>query len=108
MFNHIVVPDVVGMPFVLACRMGDDAGLTVSGIGRDGRGVDPDSEAVVVAQDPAALARARRGERLVLHTGGPGGGAGDREPRDPVPLEHEGHGDVNRPDGEPELDPVPA
>jgi len=102
-FQSVEVPEVVGMPFVLACRMADQVGLRVTGLGPDGRGVELDSEEAVITQDPAPGARARRGTRLLLHTGGRGGSSGDREPLMPLPLEHEGHRDIGDPDADVEF-----
>ena len=99
----VSVPDVIGLPFAAAARLGDGVGLIVTGLGSDGRGVEPDSEASVVAQDPAAADLVDPGARLVLHVGG---SAGDAEPRDPVPLEHVGQG--SEPDARPLTDPDPG
>jgi hypothetical protein len=108
LFQNVVVPDVVGMPFALACRMADQVDLVVTGLGPDGRGVDTDSEDAVLTQDPVAGSRAKRGARLLLHTGGRGGHADDREPLTPLPLEHDGHRDVTDPDADAELEGVPV
>lgn len=97
------MPDVVGLPFAVAARLGDEAALLVTGIGSDGRGVEADSEASVVAQDPVAGDLVDPGSRLVLHVGG---SAGDPEPRIPVPLEHVGQG--SEPDARPLTDPDPG
>jgi hypothetical protein len=92
----------------LACRLADEAELSVSGLGPDGRGVEADSDAAVVDQDPAAGHKVHRGSRLVLRTGGPGGSAGDREPLRPPPAEHRGDRDIVDPDADPELAGAPA
>ncbi len=97
------MPDVVGLPFAVAARLGDQAGLVVTGIGADGRGVEADSEASVMAQDPTAGDLVDPGARLVLHVGG---SAGDGEPRNPAPLEHVGQG--SEPDARPLTDPDPG
>ena len=99
------VPDVSGLPFAVAARLGDDAGLTVTGIGPDGRGVEADSEGIVLAQDPLAGASAEPGSRLVLHVGG----SGDRAVLTPPPSEHGGDRDPSTDVGtdiNPRINPV--
>ncbi len=87
--ESVDVPDMSGLPFAVAARLGDEAGLVVTGIGPDGRGVEADSEGTVLAQDPLAGAAAEPGSRLVLHVGG----SGDRAVLAPPPSEHGGDRD---------------
>ena len=89
--ESVPVPDVSGLPFAVAVQICDEAGFLVTGIGPDGRGVEVESEATVVAQDPVAATLASRGSRLVLHVGG---SAGDRALLDPPPSEHSGDRDI--------------
>jgi beta-lactam-binding protein with PASTA domain len=112
----ITVPDLTGLTFSEAYRIGTGAGVEVIGLAPDGREVGPESEGAVVEQDPMAGAELRVGGTLLLRVGRPPGGAGDRapEPVPPVVLEGDEEADPTllpgRRDTDPDSDPdlVPA
>jgi hypothetical protein len=82
--DTVVVPDLVGQAAPDAGELGRRAGLRV--VGPDG---DPGSldelDGPVVRQRPEPGVVARRGADVMVWTSGPGGDAGVREPRRPVP-----------------------
>ncbi|GGM04765.1 PASTA domain-containing protein [Nakamurella endophytica] len=107
----VTVPDVVGAGYADARRVAVAAGLLVVGVAPDGTPVPDDSAGLVVEQDPLPGEALRAGDTLQLRVGRPPGG--DREPRDPDPLTHTGHGvptdppaERTDPDDDPDL--VPA
>ncbi|MTD14567.1 PASTA domain-containing protein [Nakamurella sp. YIM 132087] len=114
----ITVPDLIGLTFSEAFRIGTGIGLSVVGVAPDGTPVAPTSEGAVVEQEPVAGAALKVGRTLSLRVGRPPGGSGDRVPVDPGPrgLEGESESDPTLPPGDrsrnadPDSDPdlVPA
>jgi hypothetical protein len=88
--GQVEVPDLVGMAVPEARRKGHEAGLVVVSADPDGPplgGLTWLGTWIVTAQHPALGARLSRWDNLVIEFGERRGGegAGDREPRIPLP-----------------------
>ena len=88
--GQVEVPDLIGMVMVQARRKGHEAGLVVVSADPDGPplgGLTWPGTWLVTAQHPAPGARISRWGNLVIEfeERRGGDGAGDREPRSPLP-----------------------
>jgi beta-lactam-binding protein with PASTA domain len=87
--EEAVVPDVVGLTVPRAREIGHRLGLVVVSDDPDGRPLGAQTWPgvwIVTAQHPEPGSRVPRGSTIVIiFEDGSGGGAGDREPRQPLP-----------------------
>jgi beta-lactam-binding protein with PASTA domain len=91
----IVVPDVVAMSWDEARRVGEQAGLWVTGPDLDGPPLPALAwpGGVVVRQQPRPGELADEGSQLIIWVERPPGSAGVREPRRPPPKRLDAHAD---------------
>ena len=105
----VTVPNLVGLTVPNARQAGHDIGVVVTAKDLDGAPLGALTWPgiwVVTAQDPRAGHRLRRGEVVTIEFekfSDDGGGAGDREPRRPLPRPEALHAerDPGQPDEQP-------
>jgi hypothetical protein len=86
--DPVVVPDLVGLEVDRARQVATEAGIVAASADQDGpplAALTWPGRYVVTAQDPAPGAVLLRWDSVVVHVRPDDGGAGDREPRRPLP-----------------------
>ena len=86
----VVVPDLRGLTAPEAGRMGQLAGVRVVGPTGDAPWLNQ-LEGTVIGQHPEAGSGVARHSEVTVWTSGPGGDAGVREPRRPLPPTLDNH-----------------
>lgn len=81
--REVIVPDLMGLTYQEARKLGVGLGLLVLGVAPDGQPVNEDSEGLVIEQTPLSGETRQPGRTLTLRIGRPPSGV--REPADPVP-----------------------